>query len=69
MGIFARWPLFEKPEVVLERRLQENPVYPFQKESSKSSTGTGACSLVPGHHGHTMIVQIMLQHVGLTNTV
>ena len=47
MGIFARWPLFEKPEVVLERRLQENPVYPFQKETSESSTGTGACSLVP----------------------
>ena len=43
MGIFARWPLFEKPEVVLERRLQRNPVYPFQKETSESSTGTGVC--------------------------
>lgn len=42
MGVFARWPVFEKPEVVLERRLQENPVYPFQEETSGTSESTAA---------------------------
>jgi len=42
MGVFARWPVFEKPEVVLERRLQENPVYPFQEETSGCFESTAA---------------------------
>ena len=31
MGIFTKWRIFEKPEVALERELEDNPTYPFQQ--------------------------------------
>ena len=61
MGIFSKWDLFAKAEVILERKLQANPFYPF-KELDSTSAFNDSLAVQPGpqEKGIRVRVKVMI---------